>query len=555
MEGVFLTGTDQVDLKLRTRDEEAFVLDGVLLTRFYYNVRNFRGRETWVAAMFGKPSGDGPFPAIVHIHGGGQTVSAEDVAWCVRRGYAAISFDWTGHREERDFITEWGEGVGSCVSMKPLPQANLVYHAVIAARRAITYIGARPEVDADRIGAYGISWGGFTTWLVNGSDFRLKAAVAVYGCGGVLNPGHPVQQETPEEQTNFQRLLYQRCFGPERYAPTQAAPLLFLNGTNDFFGYTRAFADIARLVNVELRCQYTFNYNHHIEPRGAAAAEAFLKMHLAGGDEIPATPECELVRENDGVLYAVVHPAKSKDVKEIMVGYSLSATVDPDKCWRVFRAEKAGDGWRLEIRDDDRAYELAVIADVHYAQGFSLSSIPLVVPMKLAEAPAAPRRDMLWEPGDGLWGWSDGQWGAGTQLYERLVRNELEPDESGGDLCVVCRLAPGVTEMAMGLRRPADPAYQADDLVKGVEIVFDAPGAENLAIYAGKTDMRTEGREFVRSLAPEGDGPHTVRVETGDFVRQDGAVLDGFKDVRVLRIAGTLPKDGEARIYSIKWLR
>jgi len=549
----FLAGTRQNELAIRTRDEREIAFAGLSLTRFRFNVKDYRGRETWVAALYGKPEGAGPFPGIVHIHGGGQTVSSEDVAWCVARGFAAVSFDWTGPSEDRDFVTEWAEDVGSCWTMGPPPQANRIYHAVIAARRAVTFLAARREVDAERIGAYGISWGGFATWLVNGCDERLKAAVAVYGCGGVLNPGHTMSRETAGELTDFQRALYQRCFGPETYAPTQNAPVLFLDGTNDFFGWPRAAADIARLVNVDLRMHFSANFNHHVEPPGAAAAEAFLRMRLAGGPAMPRNPTSELAREGEK-LVAVIRPDRPEDVEKVVVCYSISPVLDPDKCWRFFEAERAGDEWRSAIRDAPLALEVALTGEVHYRSGFALSPVPVVVPAGVGAAPEP--RDVLWAPGEGLWGWCDGgSCGAGTQLYQRNAWCELERDESGAERCIVSRLAPGLRALDAGLRRPADPAYRADESVRGLELVFEAPGARELKLIARKRYYHGEGEEFAFLLPAAGGGVQTVRVAAEDMVRPDGTALEDFADVRFLRLAGTLPEGGRARFYSLKWIR
>ncbi len=40
----------------------------------------------------------------------------------------------------------------------------------------------QPEVDPERVGMTGISWGGYLATLVSGLDHRLKVTVPVYGC-------------------------------------------------------------------------------------------------------------------------------------------------------------------------------------------------------------------------------------------------------------------------------------------------------------------------------------------------------------------------------------
>jgi dipeptidyl aminopeptidase/acylaminoacyl peptidase len=62
---------------------------------------------------------------------------------------------------------------------------------------AIDYLAARPEVDADRIGAFGISRGGHSVMLLAGSyPERVRCAVA--------SAGHPYgYRMSPEELENF----------------------------------------------------------------------------------------------------------------------------------------------------------------------------------------------------------------------------------------------------------------------------------------------------------------------------------------------------------------
>jgi hypothetical protein len=89
-----------------------------------------------------------------------------------------------------------------------------------------------PEVDGDRIGITGISWGGYLTCLVAGLDDRLKVAVPVYGCGflhenSVWLPRFAAME--PEQRTRWIE-----NFDPSRYLPGVRCPILFVNGTNDF---------------------------------------------------------------------------------------------------------------------------------------------------------------------------------------------------------------------------------------------------------------------------------------------------------------------------------
>ncbi|HEX2171646.1 MAG TPA: prolyl oligopeptidase family serine peptidase, partial [Dehalococcoidia bacterium] len=68
----------------------------------------------------------------------------------------------------------WGEGRRSRLAP---------YSRVADVQVAITFLGAQPEVDEDRIGIYGTSYGGATVTWVAAVDKRVKCTVSVVGIG------------------------------------------------------------------------------------------------------------------------------------------------------------------------------------------------------------------------------------------------------------------------------------------------------------------------------------------------------------------------------------
>ena len=57
------------------------------------------------------------------------------------------------------------------------------YQAVADIILADSLLRSLPQVDPERIGVTGISWGGYLTCIAAGVDRRFKLAVPVYGCG------------------------------------------------------------------------------------------------------------------------------------------------------------------------------------------------------------------------------------------------------------------------------------------------------------------------------------------------------------------------------------
>jgi fermentation-respiration switch protein FrsA (DUF1100 family) len=83
-----------------------------------------------------------------------------------RAGLVALTFDYKG----------WGESEGPRLRLAP-------YGRVEDTRAALSYLASRSEVDPDRLGLYGISYGGSTATFTAAIDRRVRAVVSVTGVG------------------------------------------------------------------------------------------------------------------------------------------------------------------------------------------------------------------------------------------------------------------------------------------------------------------------------------------------------------------------------------
>jgi dipeptidyl aminopeptidase/acylaminoacyl peptidase len=81
-------------------------------------------------------------------------------------GHVVMTFDYKG----------WGDSAG--------PRSRLAPHSRVAdVQAALTFLGALPEVDVERLGLYGTSYGGATVVWVGAIDPRVKCIVSVVGIG------------------------------------------------------------------------------------------------------------------------------------------------------------------------------------------------------------------------------------------------------------------------------------------------------------------------------------------------------------------------------------
>ncbi|MGD9646199.1 MAG: serine hydrolase [Pirellulales bacterium] len=277
----------------------------------FYKAEPYGGHPTRVFAYYATPAtlagrspADGErFPAMVLLHGGGGTAFREWVELWAKRGYAAIAMDLAGHRPiegsnphdgaNRARLPDGGPNQGDDEKFGSISKPTTEqwpYHAVAAAVRGHSLVRSFPEVDAERTGVTGISWGGYLTCIVAGVDQRFKAAVPVYGCGFLHE--NSAWLDRLERMSSEERERWVSLWDPSRYLPAVSMPILFVNGTNDFAypldSYMKSFAAVPGKKHLRV----TVNMPHS-HPAGWAPAEIglFIDQQLRGGEPLPAVGE------------------------------------------------------------------------------------------------------------------------------------------------------------------------------------------------------------------------------------------------------------------------
>ena len=256
----------------------------------------WRGKPTRVFAWWGLPKGADEgrkVPAMVLVHGGGGTAFATWVKTWNDRGYAAIAMDTCGGipQGERDGRShprhEWSgpSGWGGSVAQIGEPIGDQwTYHAVAAVMRCHSFLRSRPEVDPDRVGLTGISWGGYLTSIVGSVDDRFRFAAPVYGCGYYeWNPEWHHMDKDREKLRAWFALWDPKNFfdSPEGGAKI---PYLWCCGTNDRWYPLDAVRMSCNLLDrtVPLNLSLKHRMPHGHPPAGdpkeiSAYADAFLK--------------------------------------------------------------------------------------------------------------------------------------------------------------------------------------------------------------------------------------------------------------------------------------
>jgi len=256
----------------------------------FLHFRDALGRRCAVYARLAIPSGAGPFAAVIHCPGGGQTINDGDLAFWTSHGFACASFDWQhglydGHDPARK--SQWPQGVVAQGEGCQRTHQLILPLAVRAVSAVIDWLERDQRIDRSCIGITGISWGGYLTWVANAHEPRLRAAVPVYGCGGVLDRGHPYLPRLPAHI----RRAWLTDWEPSRLAQRQRSPVCFLSGSDDFFGWPRHGDRLLDALSVPSRRSYAANLDHAVEPSQSALAVAWMDRWLRGGPALPPAPQ------------------------------------------------------------------------------------------------------------------------------------------------------------------------------------------------------------------------------------------------------------------------
>ena len=287
-----------------------------------------RGRPTRFFAWVGLPPPGAPRPAgrripgVVLVHGGGGTAFLQWVEAWTRRGYAAIAMDTVGCLPVRRFEAQTScriplEGGGprkhDFAWDTAHPRDSWTAHAVAAVIRSHSHLRSLPEVDPDRIGITGISWGGYLTGIAAALDPRFAAAVPVYGCG-FLSESDWTVKGAPEE--------WLARFDPARFLPFVKCPTLFVNRPDDQAYFWPQWVRSSLLPkHADRSCRPGLGHSH-----AAGVVQEAMAFFDACFQGAPPLPHFQSQSRADGVVTAVFQNA-AEVRKAMLVWTGDDATV------------------------------------------------------------------------------------------------------------------------------------------------------------------------------------------------------------------------------------
>jgi cephalosporin-C deacetylase-like acetyl esterase len=308
-----------------TQPAPDFSADG--LKSMFYDGPGWHGKPTRVFAWYGLPKDYQPgtkVPAMLLVHGGGGTAFAQWVRMWNDRGYAALAMDTAGQLPrgkpwERDPLGG-PMGWGGFDQVNDDVRDQWPFQAQLDVILGDSLLRSFPEVDDDRIGIVGISWGGYLTCIAAALDPRFKFAISVYGCGFLGEDSAWIKnfQQIGGEKTK----AWLQAFDPSEYLPEVKMPMLWVDGTNDVNYPLEILAKSYALSKSERTLVTKVGLKHsHTNAWKVQEVFAYANWKLKGGPAMPEITEASmdgsaaLVRHNGGSMPEYNYTTDSGDWK------------------------------------------------------------------------------------------------------------------------------------------------------------------------------------------------------------------------------------------------
>jgi len=320
-----------------------YLVKNIVVKEIRYVSSAYKNKPVKIFGYFCYPKNKKNLPAVAAIHGGGGYATLARSLKYAKKGYAALSIDLPGKgplRWKKSRSTGPDMDVSTLLRVSPDITYNYLYHAVRAARCAISYLEQQPQVNSKKIAMVGFSWGGVITLLSNGIDKRIASAVPVFG-SGYLDQGSTWQGRFDEWMSDANKQTYNKYFDAKNYLKTQHAPTLYMTGSNDHCYYIPNFIKSYQNMPAEKTKLAIYpNGRHRVSPIMQSNIFHWLDYTLKGKNRYPDIIKGELIHKGQNLLLPIRFKGPHK-AKKVSLYYSKSGVAAwTIKRWKEIKAYK-----------------------------------------------------------------------------------------------------------------------------------------------------------------------------------------------------------------------
>jgi len=347
--------------------------DGIVTEEVMFHSEMDGEKSVDIFAFFAYPKGAKGLPAFVWNQAGLGRAGTYFTNLGAKRGYAVLCIDMPlpGYR------STGGYPISMDFPNDMEPRANPLYHGAVALLKAVSYLESRPEVDKERIGMAGSSWGGFYTTMMAGIDPRIKAASAMFGTGN-LQLGHAWWDgngNSAARDAAF-REKWRTTLDPGYRLPQSKAAIGWFTGTNDHFYWMPAVMKSYEMAPNAKHLMLMPNWDHGLPPVGDEQVFAWLDIHLQGKPEFLKAEPLTVEKIGNTLSARWSYSGSRKFEKgHLILSYGGPANWE-GRAWTTLPADTKGRNFRVKLPNTAIPYYIS--GTVVDSDGY-ISSTPIVL--------------------------------------------------------------------------------------------------------------------------------------------------------------------------------
>jgi len=320
-----------------------------------------------IFALFSYKAGAKNLPAYVWNQGGLAQATDDWTVAGAGHGYAVLCIDFPMPKYRS--TGNWNIVAG--LELPDDPRDAPIYHGAVALLKAVSYLETRPEVDKNRIGMAGMSWGGFYSALMAGIDPRIKAATCMYGSGGMHlgNIWWDGNNQSEHRDAEF-RERWRTSLDPAARLAQRKVPIAWFTGTNDWFYWMPAVMHTYARAAGPKHLSVIPNWDHALPGNLVKQMFTWLDVHLKGEKPFNTVGPIRVFYKNGGLIaqWSFKGPRPVQSAQLILSYGEAGLPIDPatkrtrpgtpwnSRCWITLPAKIEKNTCSVALPDAAMAY-------------------------------------------------------------------------------------------------------------------------------------------------------------------------------------------------------